>query len=65
VTQQPAPTPGPIIVRIIEDPPESQLEGLADVLLGALGLTGAIAVSAIVLGIILGSVMFWIRSRTE
>ena len=52
----------PIIVRI-EEPPARELEGLADVLLGALGLTGVIALTAMVVGVALGSLMFWLRSR--
>jgi hypothetical protein len=52
----------PIIVKIIQ-PDKSELSGLADVLLGSLGLTGLIVVSAIVLGAIFGSLLFWVRSR--
>jgi hypothetical protein len=59
VIQQPS---EPIIVRI-EEPAAQQLEGLGEVLLGALGLTGVIALAAVVVGIALGSLMFWIRSR--
>ena len=57
--QQPAPPP--IIVKIIE--PDDDPIGLADVLLGALGLTGAIAVAALLLGVLLAGVLFWVRSR--
>jgi len=52
----------PIIVKLI-DPPRDPT-GLADVLLGALGLTGVIVVIAVVLGIVLAGVMFWMRSRS-
>lgn len=51
----------PIIVRII-DPP-SDIQGLGDVLLGALGITGAIVVAAVLFGILTAGVLFWIRSR--
>lgn len=51
----------PIIVRII-DPP-SDIQGLGDVLLGALGITGAIVVAAVLFGLLTAGVMFWIRSR--
>jgi hypothetical protein len=61
VTQTPV---EPIIVRITE-PPVNQLEGLADVLLGALGLTGVIAVTAVLVGVVVGTLMFWLRSRAE
>jgi hypothetical protein len=53
----------PIIVRIPQDPPKSELSGLADVLLGSLGLTGVIVLAAVVLGALMAGIMFWIRSR--
>jgi ABC-type phosphate transport system permease subunit len=53
----------PIIVRIPQDPPKSELSGLADVLLGSLGLTGIIVVAAVLLGVVMAGVMFWVRSR--
>ena len=53
----------PIIVRIPADPPKSELSGLADVLLGSLGLTGVIVLAAVLLGAVMASIMFWVRSR--
>jgi hypothetical protein len=53
----------PIIVRIPQDPPKSELSGLADVLLGSLGLTGVIVIAAVLLGAVMAGVMFWVRSR--
>jgi ABC-type phosphate transport system permease subunit len=55
----------PIIVKIPQDPPKSELSGLADVLLGSLGLTGVIVIAAVVLGALLAGVMFWVRSRQD
>jgi len=52
----------PIIVRIIEPPRDPT--GLADVLLGSIGLTGAIVLAAVLLGVIMAAVLFWIRSRS-
>ena len=52
----------PIIVKIVELP--SDPTGLADVLVGALGLTGAIVVIAVLLGVLMAGVLFWIRSRS-
>lgn len=49
---QPPPS-DPIIITIV-DPP-SELEGLGDVLLGALGVTGAIVLAALVCGVLLGA----------
>ena len=55
----------PIIVNIPPDPPKSELSGLADVLLGSLGLTGIIGVAAVLLGAVMAGVMFWVRSRSS
>jgi ABC-type phosphate transport system permease subunit len=53
----------PIIVSIPPDKPKSELSGLADVLLGSLGLTGVIVIAAVLLGAVMAAVMFWVRSR--
>jgi hypothetical protein len=50
----------PIIVKIVE--PEQT--GWADVLFGALGLTLTIVLLAIVVGLAIGALMFWLRSRS-
>jgi hypothetical protein len=55
----------PIIVKIIPPEAKSELSGLADVLLGSLGLTGVIVVAAVLLGAALAGVMFWVRSRSD
>jgi hypothetical protein len=57
---QPAP---PIIVNIVE--PESEISGLADVLIGALGLTGLLMLGAVLAAGIFAGVLFWIRSRSD
>jgi hypothetical protein len=49
----------PIIVRLV-DPPRDPT-GLADVLIKALGLTGVIVLIAVVLGVVLAGVLFWMR----
>jgi hypothetical protein len=51
----------PVIVKIIQPPKDPT--GLADVLMGALGLTGVLGVAAIAIGIAIGVVIFWMRSR--
>ncbi len=53
----------PIIVKITEPAAKSELSGLADVLLGSLGLTGVIVLAAVVLGAALAGVMYWVRRR--
>lgn len=53
---QPAP---PILVRVIGPPTEDT--GLGDVILQALGLTGVIAVGALVLGLVLGGAFILLR----
>jgi hypothetical protein len=54
----------PIIVKIIQPEQKSDLQGLSDVLLGSLGLTGLITLAALLLGVALAGLMFWIRSRS-
>jgi hypothetical protein len=51
----------PIIVRIVE--PATDPTGLKDVLVGALGLSGLIALCAVVLGAVLAMLLFALRSR--
>ena len=55
----------PIIVKIVQPEAKSELSGLADVLLGSLGLTGVIVLAAVVMGAALAVVMFWVRSRSS
>jgi len=50
----------PIMVRIA---PKRDPTGIADVLLGALGLTGALVVGALVAGALVAGILFAIRSR--
>jgi hypothetical protein len=51
----------PIIVKIVE-PPGDPL-GLAEVLVGALGLSGALGLLALAAGILVAGVMFLLRRR--
>jgi len=55
------PASEPVIVKIVELPHDPT--GLADVLVGALGLSGVISLAAVLLGLATGAVMFWLRSR--
>ena len=51
----------PILVRVVG--PATDELSLGDVILGALGLTGAITLTAVVLGIILGGMFILYRRR--
>jgi len=53
----------PIVIKIIE-PPADPTEGLGDVLLSALGITGVLVLGAVLLGLLLGTLMFWLRRRS-
>jgi hypothetical protein len=61
LAQQP---PSPIIVDIGETK-KSEVEGLSDVLIGALGLTGLLMLGAVIAGAAFAGVLFWIRSRSD
>ena len=54
----------PIIVRVVEEP--LRTTNVADVLIGALGLAGAMTVSALLLGAVLGGLLIaWKRVRAK
>jgi ABC-type phosphate transport system permease subunit len=53
----------PIIVKLIEPPKDPT--GLADVLIGALGLTGAITLIAVTLGVLTALIIFWARRASS
>lgn len=53
------PDQGAIMTRIVETPVESTT--VADVLIGALGLTGALLFAALVLGAMLGGILIGIK----
>jgi hypothetical protein len=53
----------PVIVKLAPFEQKSDLEGLAGVLLGSLGLAGAIVVGAIVFGTLLAGLIFLKHSR--
>jgi hypothetical protein len=49
----------PIMVRVVEQPVESTT--IADVLVGALGLTGAMLLAAALLGAVLGGILIGVK----
>lgn len=49
----------PIIVKLVEP----HQTNVADVLIGALGITGVLVVVAAVAGLLVGGLMYWLRAR--
>jgi hypothetical protein len=43
----------------------SALKDLTNVIVGSLGLTGGFVLFAVVAGLVIGGVLFWVRSRTN
>jgi len=58
----PAPTVQPIIVQAIDAAPAREL-GLGEIIVQAVGLTGLILLASVVLGLVLGALLFWARRR--
>ncbi len=56
--QNPAPD-SPIVVKIVEP----KQNGLADVVIGAIGLSGVLFLIAVVLAVVVAGVLFYLRSR--
>ena len=57
--QQPPPN-SPIMVKI-DEPKKDPTGGLADVLIGALGLSGVLFLIAVIAAMAFGSLLFWLR----
>jgi hypothetical protein len=49
----------PIVVHVVEQPAQST--SLADVIFGALGLTGALLLAALLLGAVLGGILIGVK----
>jgi hypothetical protein len=56
VLQQP-----PIVVDVIKQPPVAPEITMGDVVLGAVGLTGAIMICALLVGVLIGGLFIWRR----
>jgi uncharacterized protein involved in exopolysaccharide biosynthesis len=54
----------PVTVRIIE-PPVDPTNGLGDVLLASLGLTGVLVLIALAAGAVFAGILFYVRSRSS
>jgi hypothetical protein len=60
------PQPGAIVVDVIKQPPITQEISVADVVLGAVGLTGTIMIGALLAGLLVGLVLVSAKvSRTR
>jgi hypothetical protein len=57
--QQPGQPAQPIVVHVLEEPVKST--GVADVLIGAFGLTGVLLLAALLLGALLGGILIGIK----
>ena len=53
----------PVIINIKREPTDD-ISGLADVLIGALGLTGVLLLGTAIAGLAVGALVFWLRSRS-
>lgn len=52
----------PVLVRVVETSPSQELS-FGGILLQALGLTGLVILGSILLGLLLGALFIWLRTR--
>jgi hypothetical protein len=52
----------PIIVKVVQTPPTPEL-GFGAILAQALGLTGLTLIASLLMGLLLGAVFIWMRTR--
>jgi hypothetical protein len=55
----------PIVVEVAKQPPVTPEITMGEVILGAIGLTGAIMLTAAVAGLIVGALVIWIKRRRD
>ena len=55
----------PIVVDVVKQPPVAEEITMADVIVGAFGLTGVIMLSALLAGAIVGAIFIWIRRKQD
>ena len=60
--QQPS---SPIVVDVIKQPPITPEIGMADVVLGAVGLTGLIMIAALIAGLLIGLGFVFFKKMRE
>jgi hypothetical protein len=55
----------PIVVDVVKQPPVTDEITMADVVVGAFGLTGVIMLSALLAGAIAGGIFIWIKRTRD
>lgn len=55
----------PIVVDVVKQPPVAEEITMADVIVGAFGLTGVIMLSALLAGVIVGAIFIWIKRTRD
>lgn len=57
--------PPPIVVDVVKQPPVAAEITMADVVVGAVGLTGVIMLCALIAGVIVGGIFIWLRRKRD
>lgn len=55
----------PIVVDVVKQPPVAEEITMADVIVGAFGVTGVIMLSALLAGALVGGIFIWIRRMRD
>jgi hypothetical protein len=57
--------PNPIVIDVVKQPPVAPEITMADVVLGAVGLTGAIMGAALLVGLLVGATIVFLKRRRD
>jgi hypothetical protein len=55
----------PIVVEVVKQPPVTPEITMGEVILGAVGLTGAIMLAAALVGLLAGALVIWFKRRRD
>jgi len=55
----------PIVVDVVKQPPVSPEITMGDVVIAAVGLTGAIMLLALAAGLLAGGIIIWLKRRAD
>ncbi len=58
---QSPPPQKPLVVQVVRQPPVAREIGMGDVVLGAVGLTGAIILAALLAGLVAGAAIIFLK----